>query len=104
MVVMSIILIVVGALFVGFGYFIYVKGKYELINNFETEKKSGKLDDRYAKRVGLIELIGGIASVFTGIAAIIINSAIFTVSMLLICVACIIAALIVNRKKSCRKS
>ncbi len=103
MVVMNIILIFIGVLFVGFGYFIFFKGKYGLINDFKKEKKSGKLDNSYAKRVGLIELIGGITSMFAGSIAIISNSFIFSISALLICITCIIVALLVNRKKSLRR-
>ncbi len=45
---LKIVLMIVGVLFVLFGYFIYFKGKYSLINKFDEDKKNQKYDDAYA--------------------------------------------------------
>ena len=59
---MRIFLILIGLVFIGFGYAIWFKEKYNLINNFQNDKKNDKLNDAYAKRVGKIEFIGGNAN------------------------------------------
>jgi len=99
MLALKIVLILVGTLFIGFGYSIYFKMKYNLINGFEEDKKSNKYDDAYAKRVGVIELIGGLACVVLGIVAIFLNST-FAIVAFIISVAGIILALIINQIKS----
>lgn len=73
MTLLKIILILVGLAFIIFGYLIYFKEKYNLINGFESDFKSGRKAESYAKRVGLIELIIGIIFVLIGIAVIIIK-------------------------------
>ena len=42
MTLLKIILILVGLAFITFGYLIYFKEKYNLINDFESNFKSGK--------------------------------------------------------------
>ena len=61
MLVLKIIAVLLGAAFSLFGYFIFFKGKYSLNNGFEEDYKSGRKTEFYAKRVGLIELIVGVA-------------------------------------------
>ncbi len=73
MTLLKIILILVGLAFIIFGYLIYFKEKYNLINGFESDFKSGRKIESYAKRVGLIKLIIGIIFVLIGIAVIIIK-------------------------------
>lgn len=67
MILLKIILILVGVAFTTFGYFIYFKEKYNLINGFESDYKSGRKSESYAKKVGLVELIIGIIFVLIGI-------------------------------------
>ncbi|MDO5014964.1 MAG: DUF3784 domain-containing protein [Clostridia bacterium] len=59
MLTIKIVTILLGLVFILFGYFIYFKGKYNLINGFEDDYKSGRKDEYYAKKVGLIEFILG---------------------------------------------
>lgn len=73
MTLLKIILILVGLAFIIFGYLIYFKEKYNLINGFEGDFKSGRKTESYAKKVGLIELVIGIIFVLIGIAVIIIK-------------------------------
>ena len=73
MTLLKIILILVGLAFIIFGYLIYFKEKYNLINGFESDFKSGRKTESYAKKVGLIELISGIIFVLIGIVVIIIK-------------------------------
>lgn len=73
MILLKIILILVGLAFIIFGYLIYFKEKYNLINGFESDFKSGRKTESYAKKVGLVEFIIGIIFVLIGIVVIIIK-------------------------------
>ena len=61
MLVLKIVLLLVGVLFTAFGCAIFFFGKYSLINGFEEARKSGRRTERYARYVGLAELILGIS-------------------------------------------
>lgn len=67
MTLLKIILIVLGATFSIFGYLIYFKKKYNLINDYEANRKAGKKTESYARKVGLIELLLGIALLMIGL-------------------------------------
>ncbi len=67
MIALKIILVIVGMLFLLFGYFIYFRKKYDLINDFEEDYKVGEKDASYAERVGLIEFIIGIVMIASGV-------------------------------------
>ncbi len=67
MLLLKIILIAVGSAFLIFGYLIYFRGKYSLINGFEAELRAGRKTERYAKRIGIAELIIGIIMILSGI-------------------------------------
>lgn len=73
MILLMIILLVVGVAFTTFGYFIYFKEKYNLINGFESDYKSGRKSDTYAKKVGLVEFMIGIILVVVGFCMFIIK-------------------------------
>ncbi|MDU2202667.1 MAG: DUF3784 domain-containing protein [Anaerococcus hydrogenalis] len=57
----KIIILILAIFFIFFGYNIYFRKKYNLINNFEKDYKNGLKNEKYAKKVGLIELILGIS-------------------------------------------
>ncbi|MDU6064179.1 MAG: DUF3784 domain-containing protein [Anaerococcus sp.] len=57
---LKIISLILVLAFIFFGYNIYFKKKYKLINNFEKDYKNGLKDEEYAKKVGIIELLLGI--------------------------------------------
>lgn len=67
MTLLKIILIAIGATFSTFGYLIYFKKKYNLINDYEANRKAGKKTESYARKVGLIELLLGIALLMIGL-------------------------------------
>lgn len=67
MILLKIILITVGVAFTAFGYFVYFKEKYNLINGFEADYKAGRKTESYAKKVGLVEFIIGIILTLVGI-------------------------------------
>ena len=67
MTLLKIILIALGATFSTFGYLIYFKKKYNLINDYEANRKAGKKTESYARKVGLIELLLGIALLMDGL-------------------------------------
>ncbi|HHS2702419.1 TPA: DUF3784 domain-containing protein [Streptococcus agalactiae] len=73
MTILKIILITVGVAFTTFGYEIYFRKKYNLINGFEADYKAGRKTELYAKRVGLIEFIIGIILALIGICVIIVK-------------------------------
>lgn len=61
MLALKIIFALLGLAFTLFGYFIFFRKKYSLINGFDAAFKVGQKDEIYAKRVGLIEFTVGIA-------------------------------------------
>ena len=67
MLVLKIIAVVLGLTFALFGYFIYFRKKYNLINGFEADFKAGRKNEDYAKRVGIVEFVVGIAILIAGI-------------------------------------
>lgn len=73
MTLLKIILILVGLAFITFGYLIYFKEKYNLINDFESNFKSGRKTESYAKKLGLVELIIGIIFILIGLVVVIIK-------------------------------
>lgn len=73
MTILKILLILVGTIFILFGYLIYIKEKYNLINGFEEAYKAGRKTKSYAKRVGLVELIIGMILTLFGISMIILK-------------------------------
>ena len=54
-----------------FGYFIFFKKKYSLINGFNEDFKAGRKDESYARRVGIIEFIVGISLLLVAVILII---------------------------------
>ena len=71
MTILKILLIFVGTIFIIFGYLIYFRKKYNLINGFEEAYKVGRKTELYAKRVELVEFIIGIILTLFGISMII---------------------------------
>lgn len=71
MIFLKVLFVVLGLTFLLFGYFIYFKKKYNLINGFETDFKAGRKTEKYAKKVGIIEFVVGIILLITGVALII---------------------------------
>lgn len=70
MIVLKGLAVVLGLGFLLFGYFIYFKKKYNLINGFEADFKDCRKNEEYAKKVGLVEFVVGIALLVAGIALI----------------------------------
>ena len=73
MTILKIILITVGIAMIMFGYEIYFKKKYNLIDGFEEDYKKGRKTESYAKKVVLIEFVFGIVLALIGICVIIIK-------------------------------
>ena len=71
MLVLKILAILLGLAFTLFGYFIYFRKKYNLINGFEADFKAGRKNEDYAKRVGMVEFVIGIAILIAGLILII---------------------------------
>ena len=71
MVVLKVLAVVLGLAFLLFGYFIYFRKKYNLINGFEADLKAGRKNEEYAERVGMVEFAVGIAMLIAGVALIV---------------------------------
>ena len=67
MLALKIIAVTLGAAFAAFGYLIFFRKKYSLINGFVA----GRKNEACARRVGLVELVVGIACLAAGIALIV---------------------------------
>ena len=72
MLALKIIFVIVGIAFTLFGYFIFFKEKYSLINGFSSDYKAGRKNENYAKRVGIVEFIVGIAILIASVFLIIL--------------------------------
>ena len=55
MLVLKIVSVLLGLSFTLFGYFIYLRKKYNLINCFEADFKARRKNEEYAKHVGMVE-------------------------------------------------
>jgi len=73
MLVLKIIAVLLGLAFTLFGYFIYFRKKYNLINGFEADFKAGRKNEDYAKRVGMVEFVLGIGILIAGLALIVFD-------------------------------
>ena len=51
MIFLKVLAVVLGLAFLLFGYFIYFKKKYNLINGFDADFKAGRKKEEYAKKV-----------------------------------------------------
>ena len=60
MLALKIIALALGLAFILFGYFIFFRKKYSLVNGFEEDYKAGRKTENYAKRVGLAEFVVGV--------------------------------------------
>lgn len=60
--IFALILALTGLVFLFFGYKIYFKKSYDLINGFNKAYKKGLKDENYAKKVGKIYLLVFIAT------------------------------------------
>ena len=67
MFIIKMIAIILGLAFILFGYFIFFRKKYFLINNYEEDFQAGRKDESYAKRVGIIEFTLGIIILITAL-------------------------------------
>lgn len=70
MTILKMMLITVGVAFSLFGYLIYFKKQYDLINGFEEDHTAGRKTESYAKKVGMIQMISGLLLSLIGICVI----------------------------------
>lgn len=70
MTILKMMLITVGVAFSLFGYLIYFKKQYDLINSFEEDHKAGRKTESYAKKVGMIQMISKLLLSLIGICVI----------------------------------
>ena len=67
MLILKILLPVLGVAFLLFGCIILFGKKYSLINGFDAAFREGRKTERYARRVGAVELILGIVLLLTSV-------------------------------------
>ena len=65
---LKLISVLLGMTSAWFGYSIYFKKRYDLINGFEDDFEAGRKTERFAKNLGLIEFVAGIVLTLGGIA------------------------------------
>lgn len=65
MIALKTITALLGLAFSFFGYLIYFKKKYNLINGFEKDLRLCRKTETYAKNVGIIEFIIGVVFLLT---------------------------------------
>ena len=53
---------------------ILFKKKYDLINGFTADFREGRRDERYARRIGLIEFVTGIVLVLIGVSLLLLTA------------------------------
>ena len=70
---LKIVFLVLGAAFALFGYLIFFRKKYFLINGFEQDRKAGRKTDAYADGVGFSELVFGVVLLIAGIVLVIVK-------------------------------
>lgn len=73
MLALKIIAVTVGLAFTLFGYFIFFKKRYSLINGFDEDLRAGRKTEEYAKMIGLIEFTVGIAILTAAVVLIIFD-------------------------------
>lgn len=96
MIILRIVLIVIGLPFLYFGFNIFFRKKYNYINNYESEVKIGKVNEAYARRIGIIELIGGKMCVLLGFLSAFLEDR-YTLYFFLISIGGIVIALAINQ-------
>lgn len=72
MLILKILLFILGTVFSTFGYLIYFRKKYSLINSFNLDILYKRRDTSYAKKLGLIEFVLGLGLIVLAIALTII--------------------------------
>ncbi len=68
MTALKIITTALGVLFALFGYCIYFRKNYSLINGFDEDFRAGRKTEAYAKRIGLAEFAAGIVLLLVSVA------------------------------------
>ena len=67
MLILKILLFILGTVFSIFGYLIYFRKKYSLINSFNLDILYKRRDTSYAKKLGLIEFVLGLVLIILAI-------------------------------------
>lgn len=71
--ILKILLFILGTVFSTFGYLIYFRKKYSLINSFNLDVVYKRKDSSYAKKLGLIEFVLGLGLIILAIILTIIS-------------------------------
>lgn len=71
--ILKILLFILGTVFSTFGYLIYFRKKYSLVNSFNLDVVYKRKDSSYAKKLGLIEFVLGLGLIVLAIILTIIS-------------------------------
>ncbi len=93
MIILNIALAAAGLAFLVFGYLIYFRKKYTLVNGFPRSGATKK-QRRYAKLIGMAELISGAALLLMSVVCFAVASVIFSAVTLILSVTAVCAVLI----------
>lgn len=102
MVFLSIVTLFIGVMYTWMGAFICFKGHYGLIANYIADEKAGRFDAAYARRVGWIWLVSGVACLLAGVAGLMFDGGWLMIALMLACIIGSLVAYRVNYRRSIR--
>ncbi len=94
--VLSIALILAGAMLAVMGYLLTFKNRTDLISNYEYDLKAGMIDEGFAKRLGITELVTAVVFLAAGTVSAIVGDP-YRLYSFIGCIVFIVLALTVNQ-------
>lgn len=101
MIVISIILIVIGAILTTLGTLIWAKKKYNLINGYSDIRRPNESIKKYARNVGIIESAIGLVWITLGTISIFASD--YIAIFFIICIVSLLVPLLINELKKRQK-
>lgn len=98
MIVLKIFEILIGVFLGVVGYLIFFLKKYNLANDYLSKLDRGLVSEKYAKNIGLIYIMGGVALVLFGALSFIMSD-LFTFIQLFVILTSIVLLIITNPKR-----
>ncbi len=92
----SIVLVVLGIFFALSGFQVYFRRMYSMINNFDRIKLRYKSPESYARRLGMIQFVGGVAELIGGVVSLLLRYENLGIILLCATVIPVFIALMIN--------
>lgn len=92
----SIVLVVLGIFFALSGFQVYFRRMYSMINNFDRIKLRYKSPEAYARRLGMIQFVGGVAELIGGVVSLLLRYENLGIILLCATVIPVFIALMIN--------